>query len=209
MMQANERIQSENGGKRGRLFVVSAPSGTGKTTLCTALRERFPDLSYSISYTTRSPRKGEKDGRDYFFISLEEFRAGIDQGRWVEWAEVHGNYYGTSAFALEKTLSSGGDLLLEIDVQGMRQILERFPEAVTIFILPPSVASLRERLFKRGTDASEVIERRIADAILEIARKDAYRYRIVNDDFERARDALLFLIDACRKYEDPDTTDFL
>jgi guanylate kinase len=195
--------------KRGRLFVVSAPSGTGKTTLCDALRNTFPELCYSISYTTRQPRKGEADGRDYHFISVEEFKEGIALGRWAEWAEVHGNFYATSAFVLEETLGSGRDLLLEIDVQGMRQIVGCFPEAVTIFILPPSMNILRERLMKRGTDAAEMIERRMADAIREIARKDAYRYRIVNDDFERAKDALIFLVDACRKGEDPETTDYI
>lgn len=189
--------------------MVSAPSGTGKTSLCDALRTTFSELCYSISYTTRQPRKGEENGKDYHFLSVEEFREGIDLARWAEWAEVHGNFYATSAFVLEETLKAGRDLLLEIDVQGMRQIVERFPEAVTIFILPPSMAILRERLMKRGTDAPEVIERRMADAIREIARKDAYRYRIVNDDFERAKDALISLVDACRKGEDPETTDYL
>ena len=122
----------------GHLFIISAPSGAGKSTLCRAMRDHFPDLLYSISYTTRSPRKGERNGVDYHFILPDDFEKGISRHRWAEWAEVHGNYYGTSAEFLDNELSAGRDILLEIDVQGTRQILQRYPDGITIFILPPS-----------------------------------------------------------------------
>ncbi|WP_246118561.1 guanylate kinase [Desulfobotulus alkaliphilus] len=208
MMQTEENKSGETG-RRGRLFEISAPSGTGKTTLCEALRNRFPELCYSVSYTTRAPRAGEVEGKDYHFISVDAFRKGIEENRWVEWAEVYGNYYGTSAFTMEEILASGRDLLLEIDVQGMRQIVERFPETVTIFILPPSMDALRARLVSRGTDTPEAMERRMADAAREMACRDDYRYRIVNDDLERAKNALIHIVEACMKGEDPEQTDYL
>ena len=123
----------------GHLFVVSAPSGAGKTTLCQAARERLPELVYSVSSTTRQPRAGEVEGRDYFFVSEARFEQGIADGSWAEWARVHDNYYGTSARFLEDHLAAGRDVLLDIDVQGAKQILERYPEAVTVFIAAPSL----------------------------------------------------------------------
>ena len=133
---------------RGHLFILSAPSWTGKSTLCRALLAHFPDLQYSVSHTTRTPRKGECEGRDYRFISLPEFEQMIGQGKWAEWATVHGNYYGTSADDIEKHLSAGRDVLLDIDVQGAAQILKRYPDSVPIFIMPPSMAELKERIEK-------------------------------------------------------------
>lgn len=183
---------------RGRLFVVSAPSGAGKTTLCRGMRDRFGDIAYSVSYTTRSPRPGERDGVDYHFVSAEEFRRGIEEGRWAEWADVYGNYYGTSAAALERTLAEGRDLLLEIDVQGCAQIVERFPEAVTVFIMPPSAEALRERLAGRGKDDPEVIERRLRAAEAEMARASEYRHVIVNDRLETALEELNAVVAAAR-----------
>jgi len=150
--------------KPGRLFIVSAPSGAGKSTLCRAIRDRLPDLLYSISYTTRRPRDGEQNGVDYYFIARDEFEKGIDCGQWAEWAEVHDNYYGTSAERLDRCLSGGQDILLDIDVQGMRQIIKKYPAGITIFIMPPSLEVLKERLQSRGTDSAETIALRLKNA---------------------------------------------
>lgn len=191
-------FQTSDAPRRGRLFVVSAPSGAGKTTLCRGLRDHFGDIAYSVSYTTRAPREGERDGIDYHFISVAEFRRGIETGRWAEWAEVYGNYYGTSVAALERTLSAGLDLLLEIDVQGCAQIVERFPEAVTVFIMPPSFEALRERLSGRGKDDPAVIERRLEAARQEMDQAHWYRHVIVNDQLETALAALIAVVQAAR-----------
>jgi guanylate kinase len=174
------------GCRTGHLFIVSAPSGAGKSTLCAAARERFPDLRYSISATARPPRPGEVEGRDYFFVSEEAFKRGIEEGRWAEWAVVHGNYYGTPADFIRQTLAAGHDILLDIDVQGAEQLMERFPDSISIFIMPPSPEILMDRLQKRGTDDPEVIRRRMENARKEMAVKDRYRHIIVNDDLSRA-----------------------
>jgi guanylate kinase len=170
----------------GRLFVVSAPSGAGKTTLCKAALDRLPELVYSVSSTTRAPRHGEQAGKDYFFISREQFRRGIETGQWVEWARVHDHYYGTSARFIDTHLAQGRDVLMDIDVQGAEQILNRYPQAVTIFILAPSQEALRERLTARGHDDAAVIDKRMRNAEAEIARKGMYRHVVVNDDLESA-----------------------
>lgn len=177
------------------LFIISAPSGAGKSTLCRYLRQQFPDIGYSISHTTRPPRPGEVDGREYHFIDESRFKAGIESGRWAEWAVVHGNYYGTSAALLNQALAAGQDLLLDIDVQGAVQIMARFPGAVSIFILPPSLESLRERMEKRGQDRPEVIEKRVENAKAEMAQRDRYQHVIVNDDLEAAQSELRRLIE--------------
>lgn len=186
-------------GRTGRLFIISAPSGAGKTTLRRAALARFPDLTYSVSFTTRAPRAGERDGRDYVFISAAEFEAGIRDGRWAEWARVHGHCYGTSAQVLESACAAGRDLLLDIDVQGAQQICRRFPESVTIFILPPSLAVLEERLRARGTDRPEAIELRLRNARKEMEQKDRYRHVIVNDDLETAVAKLTAVLDSYRR----------
>ncbi len=183
----------------GTLFVVSAPSGAGKTTLVHAMRSRFPELAYSISYTTRLPRPGEVNGVDYFFITADEFQAGIESGLWAEWAEVHGHYYGTSARFLKETLAAGKDILLDIDVQGACQIVRKFPQAVTIFILPPSLEVLRQRLESRGTDSPDVIALRMENARREMGKKDGYDYRIVNDRLAAAIDSLAAVIEKHRR----------
>jgi len=183
--------------KTGLLFIISAPSGAGKSTLCRAVRERFADLVYSISYTTRPPRGGEQNGVDYHFIAKDEFEKGIASGRWAEWAEVHDHYYGTSAEFLDGELSVGRDILLDIDIQGTRQILQRYPDGVTIFILPPSLEVLKSRLHFRDTDSPEVIAVRLKNAREEIAQKDFYRHIITND---RRAVAVTELITRIEKY---------
>lgn len=181
--------------QKGRLFIISAPSGAGKTTLCRRIRERYPDLRYSISYTTRKHRAGEIDGRDYYFIDTAAFIEGISDNKWAEWAVVHGHYYGTSAEWIDRNLAAGHDVLLDIDVQGTRQMLRRYPDAVTIFILPPSMDVLRKRLESRNTDRAEEIEKRLVEAENEMAQSSLYRHVIVNDQLTAAADALASIID--------------
>ncbi len=180
--------------RRGKLFIVSAPSGTGKTTLCNAIRKRFPELAYSISYTTRPPRKNEVHGRDYYFIPSETFEEKIRAGEWAEWARVHGNYYGTSARQLNTHMEGGRDILLDIDVNGARQIKNRYPESIAIFIMPPSMEALEERLRNRGTDSGAEIEKRLAHAHKEIDGRSFYDHEIVNDRIEDAVEELAGLI---------------
>ncbi len=182
---------------KGKLFIVSAPSGAGKTTLCNALRKRFPALAYSVSHTTRAPRKNETDGQDYFFISKERFEEKIKQGKWAEWAQVHGNYYGTCAAQLRELLAAGRHILLDIDVAGATQIKALFPLSIAVFIMPPSIEDLEQRLRSRGTDSDEEIRKRIAHAHREIAGRDFYDHVVVNDRLEDAIEALSGLV---RKY---------
>ncbi|MDM8551841.1 guanylate kinase [Desulfobacterales bacterium HSG2] len=183
---------------RGQLFIVSAPSGAGKTTLCNALLERFPDIRFSISYTTRPPRADEREGIDYHFITEEEFMKRTEAGRWAEWAEVHNNFYGTSSESLNETLSEGYDILFEIDVQGTFQLLKRYPDSVTIFIMPPSYDVLKRRLESRSTDAKDVIATRILNAEKEMAEKDRYRHIIVNDQLSEAVEEFVSIIEKYR-----------
>ena len=191
--------RKSRGNARGRLFIISAPSGTGKTTLCRSVLEHFTDMRYSVSHTTRAPRGGERDHIDYHFITKDEFEKGIQNDRWAEWAVVHGNYYGTSVEYIEGQMSRGRDILLDIDVQGTMQILERFVDCVTIFIMPPSIDALRDRLTKRGTEAGAVIEQRMKNAQVEIAQKGNYRHIIVNDQLEAAEKELISLIESYRR----------
>jgi len=192
---------SESGPSRskGRLFILSAPSGAGKTTLCQAIRRRFPDMLYSVSHTTRLPRLGETQGTDYHFIAKDEFLHLIESGEWAEWAEVHGNYYGTSANFLNRGLTAGKDILLDIDVQGMLKILKRFPDSVTVFIRPPSLKTLRMRLESRGADRPDIIETRMTNAKKEMTQAHRYRHVIVNDDLEHATRELILLIESYRQ----------
>ncbi|MFY9704353.1 MAG: guanylate kinase [Desulfobacterales bacterium] len=198
---ADRSLPSRGDGMRrstGRLFIISAPSGAGKSTLCRAVRQRLPDLRYSVSFTTRRPRGEEKNGVDYHFVTQAAFRKGLNADKWAEWAEVHGNYYGTSAEFIDRALADGCDVLLDIDVQGMEQILKRYPDSVTIFIMPPSLAVLRQRLQDRGTDGAASISERLDNAAAEIRRRKRYRYIVVNDRLEEAIDELTAIIAAGR-----------
>ncbi|MBT4365465.1 MAG: guanylate kinase [Desulfobacterales bacterium] len=187
-------LNIENNSNKGNLIIISAPSGAGKTTLCNAVREKFPDIMYSISYTTRSPRAGEQNEVDYFFVTKEEFKEGIKKSIWAEWAEVHGNYYGTSAEFINSSIASGNDILLDIDVQGAIRILENYPESLTFFIMPPSIDILKERLESRGSESKEDLKRRLKNAEEEISKKDLYRHIIINDELTAAIDELVSII---------------
>ncbi len=170
----------------GNLFVVAAPSGAGKSSLVKALLELDSHLAVSISHTTRKPRGQEQQGREYHFIDEAEFRAKIAAGDFFEWAEVHGNLYGTSRAAIETRIAGGQDVVLEIDWQGAVQIKKLFPHAVLIFILPPSWEELRQRLMRRGEDGAEVIEQRMANAREEVAQARHFDFVIINALFETA-----------------------
>jgi guanylate kinase len=172
--------------RRGRLFVVAAPSGAGKTSLVRALMEREPSLRFSISYTTRPQRPTETHGRDYFFVSKVEFEAMVARGEFLEDARVFDNFYGTASGQVEASLAAGQDLILEIDWQGAQQIRRALPECQSIFILPPSRDELERRLRGRGTDAEDVIQRRLRDAATDMTHWSEFDYVVVNDDFERA-----------------------
>jgi guanylate kinase len=172
--------------RRGRLFVIAAPSGAGKTSLVRALMEREPSLRFSISYTTRPQRPTEAHGRDYFFVSKDEFAAMVARGEFLEHARVFDNCYGTALSQVEASLASGQDLVLEIDWQGAQQIRVALPECRSIFILPPTRAELERRLRGRGTDAEDVIQRRLRDAATDMTHWSEFDYVVVNDDFEQA-----------------------
>ncbi|MGD2187545.1 MAG: guanylate kinase [Desulfobacterales bacterium] len=184
--------------KSARLFILAAPSGGGKTTLCREVLKRFSDLLYSVSYTTRPLRNGEQEGVDYYFITKSDFENGIAAGKWAEWALVHGNYYGTSADFLNKSLANGRDILLDIDVQGTRQILERYPDSVAIFIKPPSLEVLQQRLIARGTDSAESIAIRLQNAEKEMAQQDQYHHVVINDRLSKAVPDLISIIEHYR-----------
>jgi len=176
--------------RRGRLFVIAAPSGAGKTSLVRALMEREPGLRFSISYTTRARRPNEVDGRDYFFVNHAEFDRMVADGGFLEHATVFDNSYGTAKAQVEQSLASGQDLILEIDWQGAAQVRLALPECVSVFILPPSRAELERRLRGRGTDAEDVIQRRLRDAASDMGHWREFDYVIVNDDFEQALEEL-------------------
>lgn len=172
--------------RRGRLFVIAAPSGTGKTSLVKALMARAPGLRFSVSHTTRKPRPNEVDGRDYHFVDHATFERMIAAGEFLEHASVFDNLYGTGRREVEAALARGEDLLLEIDWQGARQVRERLPEAIDVFILPPSRAALAERLRARATDSDAIISRRLRDSVTELSHWNEFRYVIVNDRFDAA-----------------------
>ena len=182
----------------GNLFVVAAPSGAGKSSLVKALLELDSHVQPSVSHTTRAPRGQEKDGREYYFVSAQEFDAMIAADGFVEWANVHGNRYGTSRKAIEERIAQGGDVVLEIDFQGAVQIKEVFANAITIFILPPSWEELRARLERRGEDKPDVIELRLKNAALEVAQVGKFDFVIINELFDRALFDLKAIVHAQR-----------
>jgi len=182
-------------GEQGQLYVVSAPSGAGKTTLIKNVLNRFKDLSYSVSHTTREPRENEQHGMDYFFITKKEFEEMIEQDLLLEWAEVHENYYGTSKDFITANLVKGKSMILDIDIQGARQIMKSDMDMVTIFIMPPSIEVLSQRLKNRGTDSQKVIDTRIKNAKTEISQKGLYQYVVTNDDLDHARKELCMIFE--------------
>lgn len=182
----------------GNIFIISAASGTGKTTLVSRLLQKHPDIRASVSHTTRPRREGEEDGRHYHFVSTPEFETMIDDAAFLEYARVYDNYYGTSMRQLEELTRQGVDVILEIDVQGAEQVRRALPQAASIFIAPPSFAVLESRLRGRGTDAPEVIAKRLAEARNEIEQAPLFDYLVVNDDLDNAEAALLNIIRAKR-----------
>jgi guanylate kinase len=184
------------------VFIISAPSGSGKSTLTRELLHRVPSLRFSVSYTTREPRGQEREGQDYFFISREEFERRILKGEFLEYAEVFGNYYGTHISELDRAAAQGVDLVLDIDVQGERQLKGKIPDAVSIFILAPDRKTLEGRLRARSQDSDEVIERRLRDAAAEIRSYSNYDYVLVNHELESSVDVLMSIVKATRSRRD-------
>lgn len=180
------------------LIVVSSPSGGGKGTLIDRCLKTVPGISYSVSYTTRSPRAGEQDGREYFFVSTDAFREMIKRGEFLEWADVYGQLYGTSRGQVERERAAGRDIILEIDVQGAESVRALIDDAVTVFILPPSYELLKNRLVARGTDSAEALERRLTGAPAEVEQYRNFQYVILNDDINRASAQLASVIYAER-----------
>ena len=182
--------------RKGLLILISGPSGTGKGTVCDLLRQKHPEISYSISATTRQPRPGEQDGVNYYFYTKEKFREMIDQGQLLEWAEVYGNFYGTPKQKVLDRLDAGEDILLEIDTQGALNVMKVMPEGLFIFLLPPSLEELAARLKGRGTETEESLHRRLGAAVDEIKLATKYRYVVVNDKVEDAEETIANIVEA-------------
>lgn len=189
----------------GLLIVLSGPSGAGKGTLCRELLRQMPQVKYSVSATTRQPRPGEVDGLHYYFRSREEFQTMIEQDQLLEWAEFCGNYYGTPQFAVEQAIQAGNDVILEIEIQGALQVKQRFPQGVFIFVVPPSMDELSQRIHKRGTESEEVIQKRLQTAARELEYVSEYDYVVVNDEIPLAVDKLksILLAEKCRVKRKP------
>jgi len=180
--------------RTGTLFVISAPSGAGKSTLIARIRQIFPDMRYSISCTSRPPRKGEAEGVDYYFTRTDKFRMMIQRGEFLEWKEVHGNMYGTPAAPVNECLASARRMILDIDVEGAKEVFKKVPGAVGIFITAPSVGVLEQRLRLRGTDSEESIRTRMVNAAREMEQTGMFKYQIINDDLEKAAEELAGII---------------
>ncbi|OEU44518.1 MAG: guanylate kinase [Desulfobacterales bacterium S7086C20] len=191
---------------KGHLFVISGPSGVGKSTIIARILEQRPELLYSISYTSRPKRGQERDGVDYHFISEAMFKARIDAGKLTEWAEVHGHLYGTSATFIEKSLTEGNDVVLDIDVEGAKKLLSKYPEAISIFVVPPTMKELQERLSGRKTDSPDAVERRFKNARAEMAQVHFYDHVLVNDDLAEVVLKLDLIIDGLVKSPQTDDT---
>lgn len=188
--------------RQGYLFIISGPSGVGKGTLIKKLFKKIPDLHYSISLTTRKPRGEEREGIDYHFVNKKTFEKYIDEGRFAEWADVHGDYKGTLLSTIDESLAEGKDLLLEIDVQGALQIRKEFPEGIFIFITPPSWEELEERLRGRDTEEEESLKKRLIDARGEMEFSKHYDYIIINDELEKASEELeAIIVNERRRYK--------
>lgn len=184
---------------KGNLIIISSPSGGGKGTLIKEVLERVPNLGYSVSLTTRAPRFGEEDGRHYHFVSRDAFRSEIDTGGFLEYAEVHGNLYGTSRAQVERMTAEGRDVILEIDVQGAEAVMKRVPGAVSVFILPPSFETLRARLIARATEDSNDLDVRLRNSHFEVSRFSRFKYTVINDDLNSAAGKLAAIIIAERQ----------
>jgi len=184
--------------RRPLLLIVSSPSGAGKTTLCKRMLAEFTDIRFSISHTTRPPREGEEDGKDYVFVNTETFEKMIEDDQFIEWAHVHGNRYGTSRGEVRAAASGGVDLIFDVDYQGAAQIKKNYPDAVSLFILPPSIEELKLRLRARGTETPESLEKRFRAALGEIAHFGEFDYLIVNDNVDRAYDQMRAILIAER-----------
>ena len=193
--------KEDRGPARGHVFVIAAPSGTGKTTLCRRILDRDPRLTLSVSHTTRARRTGERDGEHYHFVTTEAFRALVDEQGFLEHAEYNGNLYGTSWEAIDAPLAEGEDVVLEIEVQGAEQVKKRRPAAILIFLLPPTLEILEQRLRGRGTDADDVIQRRMALVDRELDAAPLFDFAVVNDDLDRAVEEVLLVMDAVRRDE--------
>ena len=176
---------------QGRLIVVSGPSAAGKSTLIRAAREAIPELAYSVSATTRNPREGEVDGRDYVFLSREEFEKWIEEGRFLEWAEYSGNLYGTLEEKVEEFLENGRSVILEIELQGARQVRQGRPDAVMVFVRAPNLEETRKRLEGRATEDLEALEARMTTALSEVSAREEFDYEVVNDERERAQEDMI------------------
>jgi len=184
------------------LLVISGPSGAGKGTLCKALIKKFDDLHYSVSFTTRNPRPGEVDGKEYFFVKKEEFWDMVKRNEFIEWAEVYGNYYGTPWRELKAALEQGTNLILEIDTQGAMQIKKKFKNGVFIFVLPPSREELKNRIMRRGTESQEVVQKRLHNFEKELKYIFEYDYVVINDSLSQAIDSLesIYVAEKCRPH---------
>jgi guanylate kinase len=181
----NKRLNN-HGKSLGNIIIISAPSGAGKTAICNAVVRSSRNVVYSISYTTRCPRKDEKNGREYFFVNKTEFKKMIEEEKFAEWAEVHGNYYGTSKVFLDKMLKTKKNILMDIDVQGGMHIKKQYPGAYMIFVMPPDLKTLKERLVSRNKDYRKVIKMRLGNAVEEVKSVQKYEYLIINEELNKA-----------------------
>ena len=192
------KVATETNEGRGILFVVSSPSGGGKGTLIQRVLKQVPNLSYSVSFTTRAPRNGELDGREYFFVTRERFEEMVDAGEFLEWAHVHSKLYGTARQQVVREIAEGRDIILEVDVQGAASVRSLMADSVSIFILPPSFQILKQRLQARGTDSAAELDLRLRNAHVELKDYSAFEYVILNDDLDRAANQMTAIVHAER-----------